>query len=143
MARCDVGATLYAYEKVQRIFLTVEISKGGVSMACAMKEYLCRCHDIVPGDVVIFLEGRNTAGETDAFLSRTRIEIDLKKIYVVSTWYHIPRILFLWWVRRRMPQPAISWRGAHMGDMAIEPLKMANAILRPFRSAKVVSTQPA
>jgi hypothetical protein len=137
MARCDVGAALFARKKVSRIFLTVEIGKAGVSMAEAMKEHLLRSHnEMMPSNVVILPFGRNTAGETDALLAYPPFE-EFKRVYVVSTWYHIPRILYLWWVRGRMPRPAIAWRGAHWIDVFVEPLKMMNSLLRPRSSAKL------
>ena len=136
MARCDVGAALFVREKIQMIFLTVEIGKGGVLMAEAMKEYLLHsCNKIMPSHVVIVPFGRNTAGETDALLAHAPFEV-IERVYVVLTWYHIPRILFLWWVRGRMPRAGISWYGAHFVDVIIEPAKMFNSILRPRSSAK-------
>jgi len=135
-ARCDVAARLYGKDKIEMIFLTVEVSKAGVPMAEAMKDYL-RSEGVFGDDIVIFRHGRNTAGETDAFLSITASG-DRRSVYVVSTWYHIPRILYLWWVRGVIPRTGISWRKAHLADLLIEPLKMLNAILRPRKSAKVV-----
>jgi hypothetical protein len=51
---------------------------------------------------------------------------------VVSTWYHLPRIYFLWLVQGRLVKGAASWRDASWIDLLLEPLKLIISLLFPF-----------
>lgn len=139
--RCRRALWLYRNRKIEKIYLTVSASKNGVSMASAMREFLVR-QGIHENDIVIERRGGNTAGEMDVFLS---IVPDRAKLVFVSTWYHVPRILWLALWRVPLTRFAVrsAWRHAHFkADVLVEFLKFANAILRPRSSAKVLSVAP-
>jgi len=129
---------MYRDGKIGKIFLTVSASKNGVSMASAMRGFLVE-QGMCENDIVVERRGGNTAGEMDVFLS---IIPDEGKVVFVSTWYHIPRILWLalWRVRLSRLALGMAWRHAHLkANVLVEFPKFANAILRPRSSAKVLS----
>ncbi len=139
--RCEKAVQLYRQGKIQKIYLTVSASKNGVSMAEAMRDFLV-CQGVKETDIVIERRGGNTAGEMDLFLSL--LPHDSKAIFV-STWYHLPRIFWLaiWRIPAARFSLSVAWRHAHFkADVLIEFAKLANAILRPRRSAKVMAKAP-
>lgn len=139
--RCRKALRLYQNRKVEKIYLTVSTSKNGVSMASAMRESLVE-QGVNENDIVMERRGGNTAGEIDVFLS---IVPDGAKVVFVSTWYHIPRILWLalWRIQPTRFALGVAWRHAPFkADVLVEFPKFANAILRPRRSAKVLSVAP-
>lgn len=71
-----------------------------------------------------------------AKVSRVRLR---ENTFLVSTWYHCPRIKWLCWWRGLKCRVVPAWRYAHWKkDVLIEFLKLANAILRPFKCSKIV-----
>ena len=139
--RCRKALRMYREGKIEKIYLTVFASKNGVSMASAMRDFLVG-QGVFENDIVVERRGGNTAGEMEVFLSIVPNEA---KVVFVSTWYHIPRILWLalWRVRLTRFALGVAWRHAHFkADVLIEFLKFANAILRPRSSAKVLSVAP-
>ena len=136
-ARCEKVLDLYKRNKIDRIFITVAARKNGIRMADDMANHFSY-KGIPQKSVLVFPFGRNTAGETDVFLKIVRRLYGKfgYRVVVVSTWYHIPRIWWLWLVRRRPIRVGISWRHVHWADLKIEPLKLLNALLRPIKSSK-------
>lgn len=110
-------------------------------MASVMREFLVE-QGVNENDIVMERRGGNTAGEIDVFLS---IIPDGTKVVFVSTWYHIPRILWLalWRIKPTHFALGVAWQHAHFkADVLVEFPKFANAILRPRSSAKVLSVAP-
>lgn len=135
MDRCQKAIRMYHDGRIKKIFLTVSATKNGTSMAEAMKRFMTR-QGVYNRDVVIEPFGANTAGELDTFLS---IVPTREKLLFISTWYHIPRII--WLASWRLPQSkfsvGVAWRHAHFRvDILMEFLKIANAVLRPRSSSK-------
>ena len=107
-------------------------------MASAMRDFLVE-QKVCENDIVVERRGGNTAGEMDVFLA---LVPTAAKVVFVSTWYHIPRILWLalWRVRLTRFALGVAWQHAHFkADVLIEFAKLANAVLRPRSSAKVLS----
>ncbi|MCI0565731.1 YdcF family protein [bacterium] len=132
--RCEKAALLYKARRVRKIYVTASPMKAGLKMATRMFYHLEEC-GVDSVDVIVEPCGSNTAGEMDVFLSLIPSE---PKIIFVSTWYHIPRIIWLAW--RRMPSERFtvvaSWKHANITDLLIEPLKIINAVFRPRSSAR-------
>ena len=127
---------MYRGGKIGKIYLMMSASKSGMSMASAMRDFLVE-QGVCENDIVVERRGGNTAGEMDVFLAL----VPSGKVVFVSTWYHTPRILWLalWRVRLTRFALGVAWRHAHFkADVLVEFLKLANAILRPRRSSKVV-----
>lgn len=138
--RCLKAIELYRRGMVSAIYLTVSAIKAGVSMASAMEGFLTEKIVFRVG-IVICRTGENTAGELDVFL---KMISPGEKFILVSTWYHLPRIVWLaLWRGKVWPwhfSLGVAWRHASLkGDLLVEPLKMANAVLRPLKSSKVLS----
>lgn len=139
--RCQKALRLYRKGKIQKIYLTVSASKNGVGMADSMKKFLTE-HYVREEDIIVERRGGNTAGEIDVFLS---LMSPKTKVVIVSTWYHIPRVLWLalWRINPTCLAVGVAWQHAHFkADVLIEFPKLANALLRPIRSAKVFATAP-
>jgi len=134
--RCFKAAELYHKGEIRMIYLTVSASKNGVSMAMAMGEFLLG-QGVDDRDIVIERRGGNTAGELDVFLG---LASGQDCLWLISTWYHLPRILWLalWRLPWKKFRLAVAWRHAHFKDDVLKEFaKIANAILRPRKSAKV------
>lgn len=138
--RCRKALNLYESGKIQRIYITVSAEKNGIRMGQGMKQFFLD-HSVPEEHVIFDPRGGNTAGETDVFLSLAKDHVNGEsfKAIPISTWYHIPRIWWLWLSRKRLVSVGISWNEAHWADLRIEPVKLAYALLRPHRSSKVVS----
>ncbi len=147
-ARCEVAAQLFRRRRIHAICLTVSAQKANHLMADGMRA--CLIDRAVPNDAILVdPRGGNTAGETDCCLEIMEREVAANpqlnvtmadvEIIPISTWYHLPRIWWLWlWRGRLIRRFGISWRHAHWADLKIEPFKFLNALLRPRRSAKLV-----
>lgn len=139
--RCEKAVQLYRQSKIQKIYLTVSAIKNGVSMAEAMRDFMV-CQGVKEADTVIERRGGNTAGEMDVFLSLLPRG---SKVVFVSTWYHLPRILWLalWRIPPTRFALSAAWGHAHFRvDVLVEFAKLANALLRPRRSSKVLANAP-
>lgn len=137
--RCDKTIALHKQGTIGKIFLTVSASSSNVPMAESMRQYLLT-NGVSKEHIVLERRGGNTAGEMDVFLSCVSED---KELVFISTWYHIPRIIWLalWRIPLRRFSVGVAWKHAHFkGDFLMEFLKMANAVLRPRRSAKVIAT---
>ncbi len=136
--RCEKALELYRKGKIQKIFITVSAKKRGIYMGQGMKQFFLD-QKVPEVDIVFEPIGRNTAGETDAFLTLARYHNNYKtpRAIAVSTWYHTPRIWWLWLTRMKFVKVGISWKEAHWADLRIEPVKMLNALLRPHSSSKM------
>lgn len=134
--RCEKALELYRQGKIQKIFLTVSAGKNGKLMAEEMKRFILGRLLYPTENILVAPCGGNTAGETDVLL-RQVIHQGEFRVIPISTWYHLPRIWWLWLCRGYLVWPRASWRAAHWADLRIEPLKMLNALLRPYRSSKI------
>jgi vancomycin permeability regulator SanA len=140
--RCRRALKLWRRGKVQTFYLTTCCAKDGVGMAEAMREFLMRA-GVRRCQIVVAPHAGNTAGEMDVFLSLVPRGA---KITFVSTWYHILRIIWLAMCRRPLRFKVVAaWRHWHWwADMGKEFLmKLPNALIQPYRSAKVLSPAPA
>lgn len=136
--RCDKAIELYRAGELEKIYLTVSAVKDGHAMADKMKAHLVKAK--IPAEAII-VDGRghNTAGELDIFRSLVPKEM---KLVLISTWYHIPRIIWLalWRMSSKRFTTAVAWKHAHFkGDFLVEFAKMANAVFRPMRCSKLQS----
>ena len=133
-ARCETAVELCVSGYVDKVYLTCGVSKNGRQMVDEMAAYLKKC-GVWPQDIIVDPRGFNTAGEIDAFL---KLAADDEVVTAVSSWYHLPRIWFLFWIRGQTVRAAASCGGVKYSDYLLwEPLKMINAVLRPFSSAKI------
>lgn len=138
-ARCKQAIKLYKEEKVGKLYFTCAVDKYGFRMAVQMARSCIR-QDVSGDDCVVSEHGgNNTAGEIDTCLALLRRK---DKVTAVSSWYHLPRIWFLFAVRGRLVKLSPSFGGVTLSDLLIEPLKIANAVLRPFRSSKICNPAP-
>lgn len=134
ITRCQQALKLYKEKIVEKICLTCAIANNGVSMAEQMADYLIK-RGIPKSDCLMSCGGGyNTAGEIDACLSLLKSE---DGIFSVSSWYHVPRIWFLFAVRGRFVKLRPCFGGVILSDLLLEPLKIANALIRPFSSSKL------
>lgn len=131
--RCIIAFRLYNRNRIHRIFITVSASKNGKLMAEEMGSFFLAC-GVPSRDLRIDLRGGNTAGETDVCLTLA----GTTPVIPISTWYHVPRIWWLWLCRGYITFPRASWKAAHWADLKIEPLKLLNALFRPRRSSKII-----
>lgn len=143
MDRCRKAIKLYRQGRIQKVYLTVSAEKNGTSMAETMRDYLVQ-NSIKPTDIIVDRRGRNTAGEMDIFLSLIPDDAQTRVMFI-STWYHIPRII--WLALWRFPlgyfSVGIARRHAHLrADVLVEFKKVVNAIMWPRRSSKVLSFPP-
>ena len=138
--RCRKAVELYQAGKIKVVFLTVAASKTGVLMAEAMRDFLVS-QGVDREAIGLIPQGCNTAGEMDVFLQGLTKDTP---VVFISTWYHIPRIVWLalWRLPWRRIRIGVSWRHAHFrADVLVEFAKLAKAFLWPRRSAKVVGTE--
>ncbi|MEK7192114.1 MAG: ElyC/SanA/YdcF family protein [Patescibacteria group bacterium] len=138
-ARCTTALKLYKHCKIDRICVTAGVEKNGVSMAKKMAAYFLK-NGVPVKHLWVRCWGYNTAGETDACYIILNKEDDerIAGITAISSWYHLPRIWFLWKVRNYGYRVSLApSRSSSIKDLFIEPLKIVNSILRPFRSTKL------
>jgi vancomycin permeability regulator SanA len=130
---------LYHRGKVDKVAITVSAKKVGIPMGVMMDDFLMD-EGVRERDILVDLRGGNTAGETDVFLRLAERHFGRRgfRPVAVSTWYHIPRIVWLWLVRGWIPRVGISWREAHWADLRIEPFKILKSLLHPLRSSKQI-----
>lgn len=138
--RCDTAIRLYREAMINKIFLTVSAKQNGVLMAKAMRDYFVS-HAVKIEDIKLHCYGGNTAGEMDVFIFAAH-NYEITEFVFVSTWYHIPRIVWLAFCRRLLIPftVKVAWKHVHWKkDVLVEVAKIVNAVLRPLRSSKVVS----
>lgn len=141
--RCLTAVKLYLLREISVIHLTVSASKNGVRMGDAMRDFFTS-HGISSSKIVSDLRGGNTAGELRVFLDEADVRFDLgrgESVILISTWYHIPRIVWLasWRLPWNQFEVRTAWRHVRFkGDILVEFLKIAKAVLRPRSSAKVL-----
>jgi len=141
--RCNKAISLYHEKRIGKVYLTVSAVKNGVSMANEMKKYII-LGGVNEKDILTDPRGRNTAGEMDVFF---QLIPNTSMIIFISTWYHIPRIIWLslWRLPPRKSlllwfKVGIAWKHTHFkGDFLKEFLKIANAMMRPYKSAKMIT----
>jgi vancomycin permeability regulator SanA len=137
-----VAVRLYLSGKVDKVYLTVSASAGEIPMAEAMRGFLVG-QEVKERGIVVNRRGGNTAGELDVFLSLVPRG---EKVIFISTWYHLPRIVWLALWQGLRPghfSLGVAWRYATIRNgLAIELLKIANAVLRPRSSAKILPQPP-
>ncbi len=143
IGRCKKALDLYQRGKVDEIYITVGARRNGRLMGGKMKAWLMTYGGLTTSEVILDARGLNTAGETELCSVILGLRADRCKVVAVSSWYHLLRIWLLWLWRGRMVRLAGSTEGVHLKDVLIEPVKLVNSTLRPFRSAKFVpQTQP-
>jgi vancomycin permeability regulator SanA len=129
-ARCLAAAIAYHNGRMNRIAITADISRGGTSIADAMKQWLVE-HDVDPRDVVINHFGSaNTTTEIEAALLFCIGPDD--QVVAISSWYHLPRIWWLYRVRGIRARLVPAWGGTSLMDIILEPLKLLNNVFRPY-----------
>lgn len=138
--RCEKAVKLYRQGKIQTLYLTAATGKASRSMADEMAVFLVSC-GIPRKNIVVDRRGGNTAGEIDIFLSRLP---DRTRIVFISTWYHLPRIMWLaLWRTSLSFRVSPAWGHAHFkADVLMEFAKMVNALRHPINSAKVYPGTP-
>lgn len=135
--RCGVALRLYYRGTLERIAIATGVVKNGVVMTDAMRDFFLE-NSVPHAHLMIIPRGLNTAGEMDTalpFIGKDEV------VVFVSTWYHIPRIVYLalWRVPWRRFKVAVAWRHAHpTKDVAIEFLKLGNALIRPLSWSKML-----
>lgn len=137
-ARCAAAFQLYRRKKVEKIIITCATEVNGVYIGDKMFHHFSE-RGVSAYDVLGCFRGYNTAGEIDGCQEMIQ---KTDEVTAVSSWYHLPRIWFLWLVRGRLVKLAVSFDGVVMGDLLIEPLKMVNSMLRPFSSSKLSTNAP-
>ncbi len=130
VSRCLAAAAAYHRGTLNRIAITADISRGGISIADAMKQWLEE-HDVDPCDVVINRFGAaNTTAEVEAAILFCVGSKD--QVVSISSWYHLPRIWWLYRVRGIRTRLVPTWGGTSLLDIILEPLKLLNNLLRPY-----------
>lgn len=137
--RCEAAAVAYRNGMLSRIVITAGISRNGISIADAMQQYLVEL-DVDPRDVATTDFGANTAGEIEAAWLFYLGPND--EVVAISSWYHLPRIWLLYRARGKWAKLVPAWGGVSIMDIALEPLKLLNNILRPndFKFAQAAPT---
>jgi vancomycin permeability regulator SanA len=131
--RCHIALDLLERGEVEKIYITTGSIQTRKYMGAEMQRWLI--DGGAEEDQVCFVPaGFNTAGETDALLQVLKYQ--QVKVVPVTTWYHAPRMCWTWLVRGKIIWPAVSWHAANLSDLLLEPLKIINAILRPWSSSK-------
>lgn len=139
-ARCEAAAICYHNGRINRITITAGISRGGILIADAMKKYFEETLDVHPDDILISNFGANTATEIEAVWLFHLGPND--QVIAISSWYHLPRIWWLYRARGIRAKLVSAWGGVSIIDIALEPLKILNNILRPndFKFAQAAPT---
>lgn len=140
--RCNKAVAMYRMGKITQVFLTVSAEKNGISMAESMQTYLIN-QGVREVDIIVDRRGGNTAGEMDIFLYLVPRRT---KVMFISSWYHLPRItwLALWRISPTRFSLGVAWRHVHLrADVLVEFAKLANAVLKPLRSSKILFCAPA
>ena len=133
--RCDRGISLYLSGCLDIICLTANVDVNGISMSEMMRSYIVS-RGVKSRDVIVISWGKNTAGEMDVFLGLMQLQA---QVVFISTWYHIPRIIWLalWRISPTRFSVGVAWKHTQFrGDFCMEFLKIINAVLRPYSSAK-------
>lgn len=132
--RCDKAVKLYRQGKIGHIYLTTA-SRKRKSMALAMRDYLIK-NGVHKDDIIVRRQGTNTAGEINAFLQCLPAK---SSVFFISSWYHIPRIMWFSLWRISPLRSAFGCALKHNGwkaDIKPELCKIAMAFIRPYKSAK-------
>lgn len=133
--RCRVVSALYHRDPRLNhyILIATAVKQEEKWVGEAMKNHLTG--QGVPAKQIIFQpSGYTTIDETNAFLTIIR-QCCLQPsapIIVISTWYHLPRIWWLWLVRGKAVKIAASWKGASFIDLLLEPFKLLINLFLPF-----------
>lgn len=139
-SRCQRALALYQdlfrLKRQGKLCIVNGVKKNDILLAEEMRKFFLA--ESVPNEAIIVSpHGLNTAGETDTcILILCEQLIRPRAVHVVSSWYHIPRILFLWRVRGWNVVGSSSYDGIRIIDLLLEPLKFLNSFIRPFASAK-------
>lgn len=93
---------------------------------------------VPPQQAIICGSAQSTTEEIEAMANYQCKEL-VSEIYVVSSWYHLPRILFLWQQKKHIktyPVPAWDFSFYSLKRAALEPLKFILPFLKlpaPFQ----------
>lgn len=129
--RCWAASELYR-NTVGRLYITTACEKAGMKMANDMKRALIK-FGVHEGDIIVQPSATNTTGEIQVFLSLVERN---REVYAVSSWYHIPRIVWLFATRGRLVGVGWTWV-CSWADLKIEPIKLLKDILCFGRNAKI------
>ena len=132
--RCREALRLWKHGTVQKLYITVGVSKNRRLLAHEMFRYFLK-RGVPATDIVMRPVAHNTAGETE--VCRRMLDPG-DEVTVISSWYHLPRVWCLWFARRTRVNLVPAW-SANLVDLALEPLKLGNSILHPFNSAKMAN----
>lgn len=134
-ARCNKAVKLYRKGKVNRLFITCYSEKSNMSLAEGMNQYLLS-QGIPKEHIYIDPRGKNTAGEIDIFLS---LAGKGKRLADVSSWYHVPRIFLIYFLRGRMIRCYASFRHTKLRDIIHEPRAIREELRLRRKSAAIHS----
>jgi len=131
--RCDQAIIAHRQHPYLPILIATAAKKNREWVGESMKNYLVE-RGIPVGQIFFKPGGHTTVDETDAFLSLVcqHSSQSASRIIVVSTWYHLPRICWLWLARKRLVKMAIAWKGSSLSDLILEPAKLLINLLLPF-----------
>lgn len=136
-SRCNQVLKLYKKRLLKKIFITASAAKNGISLATSMRNYLLDS-GVHTFDIVIDPRGENTTGEIDVFLSHVPSR---SRVIFISSWYHIPRIIWLsiWRVPLLSLAFKSAWRKAcHLSDIKAEVYKFLIAFFAPYKSSRII-----
>ncbi|MBI3632629.1 MAG: YdcF family protein [Candidatus Vogelbacteria bacterium] len=132
-ARCDVAVSAYEKGTVGKLAVTCYVDSNGIRMGKKMREYLIARG--VPEEKILLDEcGMNTAGEIDTLLRHVSPS---DTIVGFSSYYHLPRIWFLFASRGWNVSLNGTVKATNPSDLLWEPLKILNALCRPKSWSKV------
>lgn len=130
-ARCDVATRLSKEGRINIIYLTCACEKANKGMAWEMKNYLE--NQGVEEIIILRPRGLNTAGEITHFLHQI---LKGEKLWVVSSWYHIPRVVWIFLTHGQLVRPVWTW-ACSWPDIWVEPVKLFKDVLTLGRDIKL------
>lgn len=134
-------------KKVGKVGLVVSYCgiRSGRRFVDTMADFLVS-HGVARQDIIKAPFGQNTAGEIDsciAFILRDYwpyVSFQRKdwRVVSVSSFYHLPRVWYLWFRRGWRPGVVGSFQAVHYGSVLKEVLKIGHSLVRPFASKMTV-----
>lgn len=128
--RCQTAALSLIYNPHAVVLLAAGMAdrtKDRPALAKLMQDYLMRLTGLTQNYFIICGSAPNTANEIDAVEIYLKRHPDIKTVTVVSTWYHLPRIITRWlfsYGRVVAVQPAWIFSPLTFKRAALEPAKM-------------------
>ena len=135
MRRCERAIALQKSGVVDAVYVLAGVERCGVSMGREM-ELILLSRGVPRDKVICSFTARNTVQEVDGFLRliSASTQRSRHRLFAVSSWYHLPRILWLFWVRGRF----VNLRAARRGgvsklDLVLEVVKFLYNLADPFQ----------